>query len=229
MRKLQFLLVATLLLISCSIDFSKKNNSQECIKIWNNYLNSWGNSEDIAKIESAIMTTRYSTNEGVGEDKVIIKYPDRLVHEMTLPNGCHVKHILNRNKAISISFEGVKPLDSQFIIDYKEAALIIPEFHFQKLGYKFNLLDDEIIKNRLCYRIKIEKPQSSSVYYIVKDSLKLVKAVYKDYVIEVIESKRFSGILLACKVKYMSSRDTMLLDTDFQFNVDVNDSVFNIK
>ncbi len=105
-------------------------------------------------------------------------------------------------------------------------ALIFPELYYDKI----ELVGVDVVDGNEYYNIKIDTDIEILNYLIDKDDFTIFRVLSDGYIMEILETEIVDGIKLIKSSKSIHGNDTMTGNTiDCQLNVDINDSIFELK
>ena len=221
---LQFLLV---LLTSSS---SSQNEKLTADGIWQNYLDSCGNQEDILKIKTYSATVISESKYGESRINIKTKYPDKLYTEILYPNNAIVTFIINGDSGIIKSPKGTENIPQSDLIKYREGDKFLLELDFKKLGYMIKLIGEEKIRGSDCYIIEIDKKYEKIKYLIDKENFQVLRTITGENITDIFETIKIDGIKLIKTSRSINGTDTMTGNyVEQKLNIEIDDKIFILK
>ena len=227
MKNLIFILIISILLTNCA---NSQNNKLTSEQIWEKYLESFGNKEELLKIKTLSSSSVVDTKNGKIYSKRKIKYPDKVYHEILYPNNMTLTYIVNGDSGIVKSPNGVEYLPLSEVKLYKQSALIFSEIYYKELGYKIELIGEEKSNDKRYYNLKVTTEFETLNYLIGQDYFEIYKLISGESTTEVVTSIKIDGINVIKKSKYFREGKEWVANLiEQEFNIEINDSIFNLK
>lgn len=217
-------LIFILMISSC---FSQTNQIDS---IWESYIQSFGNPLKVKELKTLYYESITTSVNGISEEKVTLKYPDKIKYELKRPNGMIETILINGKNGIKVIDNDTSVLDSNTFCNFKYSGLIFSEIYFKELGFKFSQVYFENDDGRI--NILVENDCLDIVYVFDGETSKLLETnpVKYDMRILVKEIKTIEGLKFITKTKLISDNlSSTTINQNFKLNLEVPDTTFKIK
>jgi len=182
------------------------NETLTADEIWGNYINTFGDKEEVYSIETYECTFEMSSDFGVTKGRMRIIRPDKVRSDFKYPNGAKVTFLINGDSGIIKSPGGIEPMPEEDLAQFKLTALIFPELTYQILC----LNEDEKIEGKNYYSIDMLANNDTLTYLLYKDNFQVYRIIDKNGYTEVLETQHIDNFLLVKWVKYISEENIMV-------------------
>lgn len=225
--KLKIILIIQTIIISLTSCSNSQENKIKGEEIWKNYINSIGSREKILNIKTYSDSTVTTSKHGIIISKTKVKYPDKIFQEITYPNGEVLTLIINGNSGIRKFLNRTETLSDKYVAKYKIMGLIILEFYYLDLGYKVELVGEEIFNNKSYYNLRVSKNAKISNYIIDKQNYNVFRLITNSDTTEIKKITKKDGIKVATESTYTRGGETNSA-YNIEFNANISDEIFEI-
>lgn len=149
------------------------------------------------------------------------------------------QQVINGEKGKMSSMQGEKSMTAEEIEATKAEALLFPELHYVKLGYKTSLKGMDELNGEKVYMVEVENPsgEKETDYYSVESGLLLQttaqtespmgtmtqKQVFSDY-------KEVNGVLIPYTISQTVGPQSMDMTLEvIEFNKDIPEDIFSVE
>ncbi len=224
MNKLLLFLGLVIFFSSCSIS---KNNNLSADEIWENYLKTIGDIEQIKSFKSLSYISIISSPYGQIVSKTQIICPDKIYREVAYPNKEIITYIINGDKGVVKTSEGIKQLPINEI-EANDEGLMIPEIYYKEFGYPIKLADN--FKSNRYFNIIVITENSEINYFIKKSNFNLSYLEINGIKIEILKTNIVNGINFTKNYKTITQKETLIGTYDFiEFNPNIDTNIFQIE
>lgn len=225
--KAVLILIIPIIMISC-VRVNKDITDVETI--WENYLNKFGDREQIANLKTVSIVSESSLFDGkatgkmeyfIKDGKIKLHYSSKDMDAVTIYNGKDFTRYINGEK------KDVQKSEENGIIRLCD---FYHEVNYKKHGFNIELVDTVKINSIETYKVKYYSKDMISYYFINKNDYSLVnvsEGIQEFWPIEIASKDGFNYF---SKYKTTDEYGTNVTEiVSIEFNGKIEDSIFNEK
>lgn len=209
---------------------SSCKESNKVDRLWDSYLKSMGNMEDLKNVKSFVYRSKTEYPMGMLTEKVWAEYPDKVRYDVRRPDGGTELILINGTRGMQIIDGDTNELGPDQLCPYKNFGMIFPEIYYREQGYSMTQFGSQ--ENDGTFKILINTECGELIFVFDEKTEEFIGLNPKGYnlMVRVLEKDIVRGVQIAKRSSNISNGDTLYTYFDqHEVNPVLSDSLFRLE